>query len=470
MKDESYIQNEDENSESGSGSDFWEILGGVALAGLAGYGVYKLGEYLLTDTETQSHYPPQLESHLQHAEIAMQESRFADAEYFASQSLKTYPNNPFALNILSASILNQNKDDDKALDFGLKAMRFIGNDEAGRTILLDNLTNVYFVRGDWQNAIKNGIEYINLFKKLYNTNFPPNSWCLDRVAKAYMNNHQFEEAVNYLEQSIRDSNNSRVYDTFGNLGFTRFRLNQFRLSIEAYENAIKMLETSKNVNEEYRNLNLSIFYNWLGVLYGKIDEKNKNSLCFTHYTNAIEKDPKNPYPYINIAVLYAEREDNDKLDKSLEKGIALIDKTIDWHKDLVSYILNKEELLQNERTKQFALNLLKSKGLINKDTFEFLASSRVAKQDFLIDEKQRSNLKKLIGEGELDKAFDELLPITREKNTVHNEVLILLGDFTQTNRQFRLGIITSGDCKPVINRISQALLLIIDKLSRNGNR
>ena len=339
--------------------------------------------------------------------------------------------------------------------------------ETKKISILNNIASVYYVKSDWLNTIKFGTEYIRLFKKFYHDDFPPNSWCLDRVAKAYLNSHQFEEAINYFEQSVKSENNPRLYDSYGNLGFVRFKLNQYRLAIEAYESAIKVLESSKDINDDFKNLNLSIFYNWLGVLYSKIDEKNKKGLCFTHYTNAIDKDSKNPSPYINIAILYAERNEYQQVEKSIEKGIALMDKNIGYHKELVSYILSQEELLKNERTKQLILNLLRSKNLINKDSYDFLASNSFQNKEYFINERQCNKLKILISESDLDATFDELLVITKNKNTINNDVLLLLGEYTRTNRQLHLGIISSSECKIVINRISVALLSIIEKLHKN---
>jgi tetratricopeptide (TPR) repeat protein len=243
---------------------------------------------------------------------------------------------------------------------------------------------------------KDFIKAITLLEKaleIYPNNFELNF----KLGLIYNVLGKLKESINYYQKSV--SINPNFSPAYCNLGIIYDKLNNKDLAIKNYLTAIKI--DPKNSNAHYN----------LANTYFNIEDFNNAE---KHYFFSINTNSKNIYAYNNLLQIYDRTNDNDKLDKLVEKAKKVFgkNKVISFFEGISEYKKNNYkrvielyedlELDPNDKIKNIVKSNILAKcydhiGKYN-EAFKFFEISNNITNDTYKDKFKKENYSKLIND------------------------------------------------------------------------
>ena len=454
--DKNHLESQDDNEDE---LDLGSMLGDLFMGGIAAFGAYQIGKWLLKDG---NHSINQESAELFNlANHHLQQSQFQEAENYARQCLNLNPNNPDVNNLLAIILYYKNAKIDEALSLCYKAIQYAPNEYA-KGHYLGTQSDLFFLQGNWQKTIETGEEHLEILRRHQHTPYPPGLWSILRLAISYANISEYKQAIKLYEQAINiEPLNPQQYSIYSGMAYVRGELEQYHTAIKDYEMAIHLMKQSSFLTKEMKGLEISNSLNGLGVIYKKMGEGEKSK---EYYSKAIEQCSKNPYPFVNLAGFFVEREDLDNLRYFVEQAVKAIDINFTPHHDLISHLINDKDFQKSEECYQIILSILKSNHLINDQTYRLKSAMKIGKQELFISKSMKDKLKNLIGKNELQPVIENLLSITKKNDKYYNEVILYLNRLTKVETEVRIGIITNEEEDTFKTRIKASLLDLIDRM------
>ena len=294
-----------------------------------------------------------INSHLQHATIALQNKDYEKSDIICLKLLKKIPNQVDALHLLALSNKQQN-DWDKSQYYFEKSLSINKN----QPVVLTNYANLLVKMGIFEQAIET-------YKKAHILT-PSNAEILYNLAALLNQIGQQSRAIKQLDKAIRINDKNPHY--FNLLGNCFHNIEQYRHALDSYDKAIeltpsnfyahhnkgitfrkiqqpaKAVECYLNVYEQGKLISVFLFN--LGSAYYDLGQFGKTEELLL---KAIDIQPEYVDAHEALNKLYWEHSQQDKFLKSYQTAIVNTNKSAPLHYSYASHLImaHKEEQAQD---------------------------------------------------------------------------------------------------------------------------
>jgi len=303
------------------------------------------------------------------AVVNVRQSNFNQAIQLFSEVLKRNPSHAPTYDYLAWVCAINNYELDQALSFANRAIE-LADDSLNRSYFFDTLAEVYFRRGELDQAVALSIEFLNTLKAF--NQIPKSPVTYFRLAWCYQIHHDFNSAYSFLQQALQISDlGSGEYVVVGDVCFAMatvcFNQALYHDSINHYENAKSQyliaiqIATANKIPTDLICFKLSMCLNGKGAAFYYLEDYPNSKLSHQEAYNAYLY---NPYPLINLAQLAARERNKQQMLYLLGLGIPLIvDAPPFFYKDHLVFALLNE--LDFDIYQDDVLQLLFSNGKIS---------------------------------------------------------------------------------------------------------
>lgn len=150
-----------------------------------------------------------------------------------------------------------------------------------------NLANCYLKNGDMEKARSYYENSERIFQKLKMVKTPEYESLLNNLAVFYIDNLDYKKAQQLNDQAFKISTETlKEYLKWIYRGFIHYKLKDYKLSLECYFTALKVMERDHGINYSGKEQ----IYNNMGMVYIDINEFDKALDCFDQSKNFIIKN------------------------------------------------------------------------------------------------------------------------------------------------------------------------------------
>ncbi len=405
----------------------WEEIGkyvGMAmLGGALAYGAYYLGKQLLDGSQGDLSTLSKEGQHWFHkAEGFLRESQYVEAEVYARQCWQQSPRNSDINNLLAVILSYQNNKIDEAIQFSLNANNYSPNDQA-KVHYLDTLSNLYYLNGNWEEAISTGEQHLYLVQVYASPTIQASRWSLWRLASCYFNIENYTKALEQYKHALNQpEDGSPQHRLFREIANTNSRLERYNVAKEYYEYALSDLSRNRHLPKETVDAEMGGILNDIGVIHTHLDQTDE---AIRYYMDSIERYHQDPFPYANIATIYAQRGNLEDMRKYLEYAVTYLNAHNRFHLELIDFIVNSKKYRLHPECFQSMISLFGRNHLISEERAKLLQNTNMAQQDFHISEQTKRELRQLIKKDHILEALNKLEKITQNKGR-HGKLILNL--------------------------------------------
>lgn len=444
-------------------NDAATVIGAIAVGGAIIYGASKLKTWWFGGEKNDARVLSQKGWELfGQAERAFQNSEFEKAEKFARLCQKLSPNNSDINNLIANIQYFQNKDLEEAVLLAKRAIQFASNRYA-EGIYYGTLSDVYYLKGEWQESINAGNNYLQILKENNHQPFPPNQWSIWKLAICYFEIQEYKESLKKYQEALDvEPQSIHNYKILLGIAQAKNKLEMYLAAVKHYNYALEELEKNQSLSKETKDIEACMILNDLGVTYYNLNDEEKSLKC---YSNAISRYEKNPFPFANLASSFAEKGNLEKMRYFLESTIPLLDANFTHHQNLINNLVNSQKIKENTECFHTMISLFESNNLISKKRADIIINTNVGNQEFHVSEKTREELKYLISKNEIHRVIEELMKLTFKRKSKYNYVVKLSGKLERVEKEGNLDLISKEEEDLQRSRIQKGLMEIIDRLT-----
>lgn len=284
-----------------------------------------------------------------------QSGRFAEALKKTQECLSINQNHGRAWNLVAWNYLWQNFKLEEGLQIARRAYEMASTLQE-KIQFQYTVAEICFALGWIDDAI---FEFRKALKLSTAQEFPQ-PYTLLRLGKCYQIKQDFSAAIVFLDQAkTLDPNNPDISLTLGQIYLQKCH---YYTALTYYESAL-MLANKLDISQEVKSKVDSNCLNDIGVVYYHLKEYEKSKYI---QKKAHLLSPTNPFPVINLAILYSLLDDQKQMRIYLEKLIPVIGAN---HQSLllIQDLLTEPAL---EKDRDIVLNMLKSQNLISNEIYK----------------------------------------------------------------------------------------------------
>ncbi|MBN2380896.1 tetratricopeptide repeat protein [candidate division WOR-3 bacterium] len=270
-------------------------------------------------------------------------------------------------------------DPEKAFDYAEKALelsRSIDNKE-GQAGSYINMGISYFIRGNYEEALKNYIKSLEINEEIGTQVGIGNS--NNNIGLVYLHTGEYEKALEYLYKSLENYKQTgekfKIAITYNNLGVTLKNLERYD---EAMEYNLKALEIYESIEQKH---GIAMVYNNLGYIHSVRKEYEK---ALEYHQKGIEVSEqagnKNWMAgcYLSAGSVYVELDQHEKALEYLKKGLILAKESQATEAELAVYA-QLTQLYENIRNYKKALEYIKKHSELKSRIFNEENKERISR-------------------------------------------------------------------------------------------
>lgn len=323
---------------------------------------------------------------------------------------------------------------DFELDAALQYVKFafsLDSRISNHVYYYDTLAQIYFRKNDWERAITNTKESLDVLFRYKELKFR-DTFSFLRLGRSYRRLDDLAQADSFYQKVLSDVEFLKT--SYGDYpfilkeyGWIKLDKKEYLQALKLYVSAINAFKNSKTLTEHIIINEIGACYNDIGVTHYYLGDIKK---CKDHYATAIKVNPANPYPYINLASRCAEEKNRGSFIRFLEAGIQRVVKDPHGYQELIKFMLY-DTRYNHSNYRKIMLELLLANKLISSSDYNTHLNLSIHRVDKSAQRIVVSLIEDKISQGDIPDVFEILDKELKDSN--QRSVLII-----QKQRFYRL--------------------------------